>query len=280
MRAFILYLVFTVAATAQDLSIPSDLTAGADLTLKSPGDGTLYLTGPGTAVKRDLKSGEDLTIAGEHLRHSGMYFVVVTKGSSVRSQKFFVAPAAAADISFLARPSRVPVSAPDAIRGTAFVFDQYANLVTTPTPVKFDLSVQGGGQFSQTVTTRDGVAWVKTSSGRTQGAAQFVATAGSASVRRVVQQTAAEPCNLRMRAQAQGKELLVETDPIRDCSGNPVPDGTIVTFIQSGRNGRSTVDARVKRGVAKATLPSVPGATLSVASGVVLGNEIRWGGGL
>ena len=58
-----------------------------------------------------------------------------------------------------------------------------------------------------------------------------------------------------------------------------VPDGTIVTFIESGNGqGKSTVDARVKHGIAKATLPAVPGATLSVASGVVLGNELHWGG--
>ena len=32
--------------------------------------------------------------------------------------------------------------------------------------------------------------------------------------------------------------------------------------------------------VARAVLPAVPGSTISVASGVVLGNEVRWGGGL
>jgi len=72
---------------------------------------------------------------------------------------------------------------------------------------------------------------------------------------------------------------IVETDPIRDCSGNLVPDGTIVTFIQNDKTGKSTVDARIKKGVARAVLPAVPGTTISVASGVVLGNEVRWGGG-
>jgi len=277
---FILALALALPVVGQELNLPADFKAGSELKFKSPmsGDATLFITGPGTGIKRDVKPGEEIAITGEHLRNAGSYLFVLKQGSLVTSKTVFIAPGEVSDIAFLARPSRVPVSAPDAIRGTAFVFDQYDNLVTTATPVKFDLSVEGGGRFSQTVTSRDGVAWIKTASARTQGPAQFVASAGTASVRRVVQLTAADPCNLRMRAQGKGKEIIVETDPIRDCSGNPVPDGTIVTFIQTGSKGRSTVDARVKRGTAKAVLPSVPGSTLSVASGVVLGNEIRWGG--
>jgi hypothetical protein len=96
----------------------------------------------------------------------------------------------------------------------------------------------------------------------------------------VVQQVAADPCSLRMKAQrAADGNIQVQTDPIRDCSGNAVPDGMIVTFASVDRGGRSTVDARVKRGFAQAELPASTAATLSVAAGVVLGNEIHWGGG-
>jgi len=34
----------------------------------------------------------------------------------------------------------------------------------------------------------------------------------------------------------------------------------------------------VKKGVATAVLPPAQSATISVASGVAIGNEIRWGG--
>jgi hypothetical protein len=98
-------------------------------------------------------------------------------------------------------------------------------------------------------------------------------------MRRVVQQVASDPCNIRMSAQPDKRGILVRTDPIRDCSGNPVPDGTIVTFTSSGSQGKSTVDARIKRGIAEAELPPSNGSTLSVASGVVVGNEIQWRGG-
>jgi hypothetical protein len=63
---------------------------------------------------------------------------------------------------------------------------------------------------------------------------------------------------------------------VRDCSGNAVPDGTIVTFTETYGDAQSTVDVPLKRGVAKVVLPAHRGATISVASGVVLGNQVRW----
>jgi hypothetical protein len=95
-----------------------------------------------------------------------------------------------------------------------------------------------------------------------------------------VQQVAGDACNLRMTAKSMAKTIVVETDPIRDCSGNAVPDGTIVTFTETDSRGISTVDARVKRDVARAELPLSDNATISVAAGVVLGNEVHvsWGG--
>ncbi|MGA7459143.1 MAG: hypothetical protein WBW69_02905, partial [Candidatus Korobacteraceae bacterium] len=63
------------------------------------------------------------------------------------------------------------------------------------------------------------------------------------------------------------------------CAGNPVSDGTIVTFTSTDAKGKSTVDARIKKGIAEAELPASNGATISVASGVVVGNEIQWRGG-
>ena len=64
---------------------------------------------------------------------------------------------------------------------------------------------------------------------------------------------------------------------MRDCSGNAVPDGTIVTFTEMYDGGEATVDVPLKRGVARTEMPAYSGATISVATGVVLGNEIRWG---
>jgi len=270
----------SAAARASDLRVPGNAVAGQPLTIGTSGDGdaTVYLVGPAEVLKRQVRLGSDLQIKGEELRSAGRWIAIVREGGKSSSQLFFVQPGKVENLSFVARPSRVPVAHPGAISGVIFVFDRYENLILQPTPVKFNLSVEGTG-VSQSVTSKNGVAWTSSSSARKAGAAQFVASASDVSVRRVVQQVASDPCNLRMRVvEHSSTGTVVETDPVRDCTGNPVPDGTIVTFTQTDAAGRSTIDARIKRGVARAGLPPSSNAVITVASGVVLGNELHVGG--
>jgi hypothetical protein len=275
-------LALAVTAVAQtELHVPQPAVAGQGINIETSGggSGTLYLIGPAQVIKREVRLGGPIQIKGEELRSAGRWIAILRADGKSSAQAFFVDPGPVENLSFLARPSRVPVARPSAISGIAFVFDKYQNLVLQPTPVKFSLSVEGTGA-SQSVTSHDGVAWINSSSARKAGAAQFVAAADDVSVRRVVQQVASDPCNLRMHVAGRTQNgIIVETDPIRDCSGNPVPDGTIVTFIQTDSNGRSTVDARIKKDVARAELPSSNTGTITVASGVVLGNELHVGGG-
>jgi hypothetical protein len=277
LRLPFIILALCCAMAAQQISVPQQATAGESVTLTTSGSGnaTLYLVGPGTSIKRSVKLGESVPFSGDDLVYAGRYTAIIDG----QAQSFYVAPGKPLKLNFMARPSRVPVAQPNVISGAVMVLDRNDNLVTTPQSVKFELGVNGAAPISQSVPAKDGIAFIRAASGKREGPAQFTASIGDISVRRIVQQVASDPCNLRIKAQRNGDNIVVETEPVRDCSGNPVPDGTIVTFIESGgRNGKSTVDARVKHGVAKATLPAVPGATLSVASGVVLGNEIHFGG--
>jgi hypothetical protein len=93
-----------------------------------------------------------------------------------------------------------------------------------------------------------------------------------------VQQVASEPCRLQIKAQRTAKGIEVETAPVRDCAGNPVPDGTIVTFTAKNGGEVSTVDAPVKQDVARARIIAKGPTVISAASGVVMGNEVRVGG--
>jgi hypothetical protein len=277
----LLLLLVSTALFAGDFNVPSQITAGenASVATSGSGEGTFYLSGPGIAIKRSVKLGEEIPIAGDDVRRAGRYTAILDDGSPI-TKSFYAVPGKPEKINLIARPSRVPVSKPDVVIGVAFVFDKNQNMVLTPTPVNFNLSVGGKPSLARTVTSNNGVAWVRTASGPHEGAAQFVASMGDASVRRVVQQVASDPCRIHMKAQRQGNAIQVETDPIRDCSGNTLPDGTIVTFTESGGNtGKSSVDARIKQGIAKAVLPATSGASISVASGVVLGNEVRVEGG-
>src|SRR5437868_7087516 len=278
-----LVFVLGAAALAADVRLPNKAVAGQGVAIGTSGSGeaTLYVAGPGTEIKRQIKLGDEVQRKGEELRNSGYYQIEIKGGDTDVSKDLYVAPAAAEKINFLARPSRVPVGQPKVIAGTAFVFDQYDNLVVTPTPVTFDLSVPGATAKVERMTTKGGVAYLQTGSGTKAGPGQFIVSVGNNSVRRVVEETASEPCNLRFSVHREKEGLIAETDTVRDCSGNAVPDGTIVTFISNEPGqGRSTVDARIKKGVARAVLPPVKGATISVVSGVVLGNEVHWGGGL
>jgi len=269
-------LAFAAMAYAADLRVPATVGAGSGLNISTSGSGsgTLYLFGPGTAVKRSVQLGQEVQLSADELQNAGRYTVVIGEDSA----SFFVTAGPVGTIAFLARPSRVPSNTPNVISGTTFIFDKYQNLVLQPQPVKFELTVDGQ-TTSRTETSKGGVAYTKLDSSKKEGPAQFVASSGSVSIRRVVQQVASDPCNIRMSAQPNKSGILLRTDPIRDCSGNPVPDGPIVTFTSSGSQGKSTVDARIKRGIAEAQLPASNGATLSVASGVVVGNEIQWRGG-
>lgn len=266
-------------ARAAELHLPQNAVAGQPLSIGTSGSGTVYLIGPGQVIKRDFKSGGSVEIKGEDLRSAGRW-IAIMRGDGNQSQVFWVKPDQPAKLNFRARPSRVPVARPNVISGVTFIFDQYQNLVLDPTTVNFNLSVGGAGS-PKNVTSHDGVAWTNSSSAPKAGAAQFVASVGDASVRRVVQQVAADPCERSLHMHLAGRandRVVVETDPIRDCSGNPVPDGTIVTFIQNDNSGKSTVDARIKKGTARAELPASDNATITVAAGVVLGNELHVGG--
>lgn len=265
------------AARAAELNVPAQVPAGKDLAVPTSGSGdaTLYLIGPSDVVRQTIHLGSEARIAAENLRAAGNYTLVI--GSD--SKDFQVVPGAPERLSFLALPSRLPVALNRGISGVVYIFDGAHNLVLAPQTVKFTLSIADAAPETREVQTKAGVAWLQLDSTRKAGQAQFVASLGEVSEKRIVQETPADPCNLRLKVQRTAKALIAQTDPIKDCTGNPVPDGTIVTFTEISPQGKSSVDARIKRGFATAELPLDKDAVVSVASGVVLGNEVRVSGG-
>jgi len=270
------------AASAQEgaLRVPSQAVAGTPVTIgtSGSGSGTFYLVGPGTSIKRDIELGKDVSLTAKEIQAAGRYVAIVCSGSC-GSSGFFVAPGKPVDLAFIVHPSRVPVAENQAISGVALTMDENRNLVLSPSTVQFELSAKGASETSHSSATHDGIAWFRTSSGRSAGPLQISASlSNDVNTRRVVQQVASIPCNLRIKGQRTPKGILVETDPVRDCSGNPVPDGTIVTFTAKDGNRISSVDAPVKKDVASATILASGPVVISAASGVAMGNELRLGG--
>jgi hypothetical protein len=262
------------------LVVPQSVEAGSAFSLQTAGSGkgTLYILGPDQVLKRDVELGQPVAFEAGSLYNAGHYVVVLSSGVSVDSGAFDVVSARkVADVTFLAKPSRLPVGLRDGITGAVYVFDAYQNLIVSPMPITFQLSTPSSAPQSRTVTSRNGAAWTAMDSTAHEGAGKFLARVGDISSERVIGQVPGDPCVLKMNAQPAGPtKIALETDPVRDCSGNAISDGTIVTFTEVYKDQQSTVDVPLKRGVAKVEMPARKGALITVASGVVLGNQIRW----
>ncbi len=262
------------------LNLPKTVKAGSAFSIPTAGSGkgSLYIVGLGQVLKCDVQLGQAAYFPLGTLYSAGHYIALLVRESgAAESGSFDVVPSSKpSDITFLARPSRLPVGLHEGITGAAYVFDAYRNLITAPAHVSFELSTPKGGTQTRSVATRYGAAWTQMDSTPQQGSDRFVARVGDVSSTRIVGQVPGDPCSLKMSARPDAGKILLQTEPVRDCSGNAVPDGTIVTFTETYDGGESTVDVPLKRGIAEVKMPARPGARISVASGVVLGNEVRW----
>ncbi len=266
-------------AQGRAMDLPKTVEAGSLFSIASTGSGpaVLYIVGPGQVLKRNVQLGGKTTFAAGSLYNAGHYLAILVAGPVTDQGSFDVVPASQpAELSFLAKPSRLPVGLHDGISGAVYVFDTYHNLITAPKPVSFQLSNASGPLQQRSVVTQYGAAWTEMDSTPKEGIDKFEARLNGISSTRVIEQVPGDPCKLMMSAQSVGQHLELKTDPVRDCSGNPVPDGTIVTFTESYRGTQSTVDVPLKHGIAEVQMPAQSGARISVASGVVLGNEVRW----
>lgn len=267
------------ACAAQDMHVPDSAVAGQENTISTTGSGnaTFYLSGPGVSRKSTVALGTDIHLDPQDLRTAGDYLAILCS-DTCHSANFYVTANKPASLSFIVHPSRVPVALSDAVSGVAFPFDQFGNMVLSPLSVNFQLSAKDASLFSRAVRTQNGAAWFRTASGKSAGPIQVLAALDDLKARRVLQQVASDACSLRITGERNKTGIVVQTEPVHDCAGNVLPDGTIVTFTATGPDGRDTVDAPVKQGVARAQLNSSGPTMISAASGVVMGNEIRVGG--
>jgi hypothetical protein len=265
------------AAYAGVLQPPAQVTAGTAFTIPTSGSGnaTFYLVGPSSVTKRSVKLGSEIKVDAEAVQAAGRYVAIACGSDGCSGSQFYVVAGDPAKVSFLLHPSRVPVTARDAINATAFIFDKFHNPVLRPVSVDFHVVPKTGPAFTKSVKAVQGVAWMQMSPTPKEGPVKVIAAVGGADEPRIIQQVASEACNLRITARRTAKGVEVQTDPVKDCRGNAVPDGTVVSFTAIDSNGKSTVDAPIKKGVARTELPITGNATISVASGVAIGNEIR-----
>ncbi len=275
----VLFAILPANAQGGSMSLPKTVEAGRSFSIQSTegGKSILYIIGPGQAIMRNVQHGETISIAAGLLYNAGHYLAILIGGSSTEYESFDVVPTTQpADLSFLAKPSRLPVGLKDGISGAVYVFDAYHNLITAPETVSFKLSNASGTIQERALISHDGAASTELDSTDKEGIDKFEARVGGISSTRVVEQVPGDPCSLKISAMQSEQKLLLKTDPVLDCSGNAVPDGTIVTFTEIYKGTQSTTDMPLKHGIAQVEMVAHKGARISVASGVVLGNEIDW----
>lgn len=270
-----------IAASALEVHAPATVVAGQGFTISLSGSGsaTFYLVGPDRIVKRNVNLGSNVRIDSSDIETAGRYKIILCSDSCT-STAFDVTEAKPTNLSFFLHPSRVPISSPDSINGFAFVFDKFSNLVLAPVAVDFQVKAASGSATARKTSSHNGVAWLSMGSTPRGGPVKVTAEIGDTKQARVVQQVAAEACGLRMKASENRDLVTIETDPVRDCSGNPLPDGTIVSFTKVDDAGRSTVDVPIKKDVARTQFKLSGPARVSIACGVVLGNELDVKGSL
>ena len=275
------FLAVSQAETPPGLRLPANVRAGETVAVSTSGSAaseTFYLIGPGHVAKRQFHAGDTIQIGSDEIAVAGTYQAITCNGEECATTSFYVSPNRGAQLVFLVHPSRVPVGKIEAISAVTVVVDRFQNLALQPEGVTFRAIVKETAVSSPPQMTRNGVVWTRLNSGLKDGTVEIDASLGTLSERRVVQQVAAEPCKLSASAEHKGNRVVLQTEPVRDCRGNSVPDGTIVTFTKSDKLGRSTVDAPIKKGVARTEMGFAGPATISVASGVVVGNDIHMGG--
>jgi hypothetical protein len=115
------------AAQSANMTLPESVIAGSAFSIPTSGSGkaTLYIVGPGQALRRDLMKGESASFPAGTLYNAGHYVAILTGETSTDTGEFDVAPAPRAEaLGFLAQPSRLPVDTPKGISGTIYVFEQ------------------------------------------------------------------------------------------------------------------------------------------------------------
>jgi hypothetical protein len=153
-----------------------------------------------------------------------------------------------AQIILLADATVIPISGTTVI--TAEVLDDQGNNVTDGTAVNFATNLSGTG-VTPVATTTDGVATATFSAGTSAGVATVTATSGSASsslsitiqagVAGSLEFVSADPILIGVRGSALPQKSTI-TFRARDVNGNPVADGTQVTFtLISGLGGGEAV---------------------------------------
>jgi subtilisin family serine protease/protocatechuate 3,4-dioxygenase beta subunit len=196
---------------------------------------------------------------------AGLAKVTATVGLSSTTAQVTFTPGPPTNLSLIAAPSTLPVGNLSAL--TATVTDQFGNPVVNGTAVSFTTNL--GSASPVTRVTTNGVA-TATLSSTLPGTAVVTATVGSLNATRLVTFTPGPPTNLSLAAAPstlQVGNLSALTATVADQFGNPVANGTVVSFT-TNLGSVSPITRVTTNGVATATLSSTVAGLATVTATV------------
>ena len=102
------------------MNLPHTVTAGDAFSIPTTGSGkaTLYIIGPGQALRANVQMGELASFPPGVLYSAGHYLAILAGTSFTDTGEFDVKPATRPEtLGFLAKPSRLPVGVHNGISG-------------------------------------------------------------------------------------------------------------------------------------------------------------------
>jgi adhesin/invasin len=196
---------------------------------------------------------------------AGLAKVTATVGLSSTTAQVTFTPGPPTNLSLIAAPSTLQVGNLSAL--TATVTDQFGNPVVNGIVVSFTTNL--GSASPVTRVTTNGIA-TATLSSTLPGTAVVTATVGSLSATRPVTFTPGSPANLALVAAPSTLpvgNLSTLTATVADQFGNPVANGTVVSFT-TNLGSASPVTRVTTNGVATATLSSTVAGLATVTATV------------
>ncbi len=209
-------------------------------------------------------------IPGEDTRQAGLVTLIAQAGTARGHAQLRVLPGPPAEpLTPLVGPRAVIADGQHQAMVVAVPFDDYGNPMADGTPVEFRAQHPDGQIEQTTATVSHLVAWWSIASGTRAGHATLAASAGAAHGPDAgFDETPGWPVAFGLSASpagvpADGHRLVtLRTEVIRDRFGNPMLDGTLVTFAAEMPDAtRRFIPAYTIDGAAEAQLqaPATPG---------------------
>lgn len=178
-------------------------------------------------------------VPGEDTRQSGLVTLIATAGAARGEASLTISPRPPADpVTPQVGPRAVAADGQHWSMVAAIPFDDYGNPVAEGTPVEFRALHPDGTLERTTVAVSHLVAWQRVTSRTRAGRATVsVEAAGAHGPDATFEEIPGWPGAFGITASpagvpADGRQLVtLRTDVIRDAFGNPMTDGTLVTFV-------------------------------------------------